>query len=247
MLILFDIDMTLLETDHIGIDLLEAAGRELFTPDFSARGVVFGGRLDPVIIAAMLGRNGIQTTPDRIAAMRAHYHRGLREHAAQRAIARALPGALDLVQASRAHRDTVAIGVLTGNFPETGAIKLASAGFDPSHFTINAWGDQSPHAQPQRSHLPPIAIDAFVKAHRAIEPDQVIIIGDTVHDVSCALDSGCRSLAVATGHDTRQALAQAGAHLVADDLTNTDDLVDWMMSKPTRRVSRPTHSPNRPA
>ncbi|MCA9275451.1 MAG: HAD hydrolase-like protein [Phycisphaerales bacterium] len=236
MLILFDIDMTLLETDHIGITLLENAGRELFHERFTAEGINFGGCLDPVIIAQMLINNTVDNTPDNITALRRHYHAGLQLTANERPIARALPGAHELVAATRAHDAIDAIGVLTGNYPETGAIKLTSAGFDPSHFEINAWGDASPHAQPLRSHLPPVAIQNFHQARaRAIDPDQVIIIGDTIHDVTCALDNGCRALAVATGHATRQELEDAGAHIVVDDLTETNALLDWMLNRAAAR------------
>lgn len=236
MLILFDIDMTLLETDHIGITLLENAGRDLFHPGFTAEGISFGGCLDPVIIAQMLINNQVESNPDNITALRRHYHAGLDRTANQRPIARALAGAPELVDATRKHADIDAIGVLTGNYPETGAIKLRSAGFDPDHFVINAWGDASPHPEPLRSHLPPVAIENYRNAKsRTIEPEQVIIIGDTVHDVTCALDNNCRALAVATGHATRQELEDAGAHLVVDDLTRTQELLDWIMNTPAHR------------
>lgn len=236
MLILFDIDMTLLETDHLGIALLEAAGRKVFKTDFTAEGIVFGGGLDPNIISDMLSNNAQQITNDNINALRHHYHQGLIELAAKQAIARALPGAHELVDATREHPDTLAIGVLTGNYPETGAIKLSSAGFNPEHFTINAWGDSSNHPSPHRSHLPPVAIETFKAAKQQhIEPKQVIIIGDTIHDVTCALDNNCRSLAVATGHATRKELEDAGAHLVVDDLTQTQELLEWIMSTPAIR------------
>lgn len=237
MLILFDIDMTLLETDHLGIALLEAAGRELHRNDaFTAEGISFGGCLDPVIIAQMLVNNGIEPTPSNIDTMRRHYHAGLERSASERPISRALPGAHELVNASRAHEHTSAIGVLTGNFPETGAIKLRSAGFDPTHFEINAWGDASPHPEPLRAHLPPIAIDNYTRAkNQTIDPEQVVIIGDTVHDVTCALDNNCRVLAVATGHSTRQELENAGAHLVVDDLARTQELLDWIMTTNAHR------------
>lgn len=236
MLILFDIDMTLLETDHIGITLLENAGRELFDPAFTAEGINFGGCLDPVIIAQMLVNNKQDPTPENVLSLRAHYHAGLERTAKERPIARALVGAHELVNATREHNDIDAIGVLTGNYPETGAIKLRSAGFDPDHFVINAWGDASPHAEPLRSHLPPVAIENYQSAKsRAIDPEQVVIIGDTVHDVTCALDNDCRALAVATGHATRQELEDAGAHLVVDDLTRTQELLDWIMTTPARR------------
>jgi phosphoglycolate phosphatase len=236
MLILYDIDMTLVETDHIGITLLENAGQELFHNRFTAEGINFGGALDPVIISAMLKNNNVDVTQTNIDAIRTHYHSGLKTTAAQRPVARALAGAHDLVNATLDSDAIESIGILTGNYPETGSIKLRSAGFNPDHFTINAWGDDSPHPQPLRSHLPPVAIDKFALAKsRPIDPEQVIIIGDTIHDVTCALDNDCRVLAVATGHATRQQLEDAGAHLVVDDLTRTQELLDWIMTTPARR------------
>lgn len=231
MLILFDIDMTLLETKHIGIDCLHDAGRSLFTPDFTIEGIVFGGCLDPVIIAQMLVLNKIDPTHEHIGAMRTHYHANLTAISQTRSISRALPGAHDLVNAVRDHASKPTLGLLTGNFAETGTIKITAAGFNPDDFTINAWGDASPHPAPIRSHLPPVAIQSYKRAKGIdIEPHQVIIIGDTIHDVTCAKDSGCRVLAVATGHDSREALQSQGADLVVDDLTNTAGLTEWIIN-----------------
>ena len=72
MLILYDIDMTLVETDHIGITLLENAGKDLFHDKFTAEGINFGGALDPVIISAMLKNNNVDVTQANIDAIRAH-------------------------------------------------------------------------------------------------------------------------------------------------------------------------------
>ena len=239
MLILFDIDMTLLETKHIGIDCLHDAGRSLFTPDFTIDGIVFGGCLDPVIITQMLMLNKIDPTKEHIGAMRMHYHANLSAIAQTRSVSRALPGAHNLVNAVRDHTSKPTLGLLTGNFAETGTIKITAAGFNPDDFTINAWGDASPHPQPIRSHLPPVAIQNYKIAKGVeIDPQSVIIIGDTIHDVSCAKDSGCRVLAVATGHDSREALESQGADLVVDDLTQTGEIIEWIMNDTLQRSIR---------
>ena len=230
MLILFDIDMTLLETHHIGIDCLRDAGQELFTPDFTIEGIVFGGGLDPVIIRDMLVMNGIEPSAEHIKSIRTHYHDQLGRIAGERSIARALAGAHDLVNATAGHPSRPAMGLLTGNFPETGTIKVKNAGFDPDLFTINAWGDSSPHAVPHRSHLPPVAIEHYKRINeRDLDPSSVVIIGDTEHDVTCAKDNGCRALAVATGHATGGELRDAGADRVLDDLTDTEGIMQWIM------------------
>jgi phosphoglycolate phosphatase-like HAD superfamily hydrolase len=231
MLILFDIDMTLLETDHIGIDCLRHAGQSLFDPGFTIEGITFGGALDPVIISEMLVLNNIEVTAANIQAMRRGYHGHLRDLASSQSVARALPGAHDLVFATASHHSKPAMGLLTGNYEETGTIKIKAAGFDPSLFTINAWGDSSPHASPVRAHLPPVAITNYRKEKSVdLDPQSVVIIGDTVHDVTCAKDNGCRVLAVATGHASFEELVGAGAEHTVDDLTDTAGILAWIMS-----------------
>jgi len=231
MLILFDIDMTLLQSKHVGVSCLRDAGRELFDQDFSVEGIRFGGGLDPVIIKEMLEKNNVAPTLSNINSMRSNYHRLLDLLSQSQQVATPLPGAHELVNATSSHDSNPTIGLLTGNFQETGIIKVKSAGFDPELFTINAWGDSSPHENPIRSHLPPVAIENYRQVKNIdLDPQSVIIIGDTIHDVACAIDSGCRSLAVATGHDTSDTLKAAGAHRVIDDLTKTEEIIEWIMN-----------------
>ncbi|MFK7758925.1 MAG: HAD family hydrolase [Phycisphaerales bacterium] len=231
MLILFDIDMTLLKASHVGIDCLKGAGRTHFGTEFSIEGIRFGGGLDPVIISQILVLNHIEPTDEHIQLVRATYASQLEQIASERTVAEPLAGAHDLVNATLAHETKPTLGLLTGNYQETGTVKVRSAGFDPALFTINAWGDSSAHASPKRSHLPPVAIRNY---HQTVcdqlQPESVIIIGDTEHDVACAKENGCRSLAVATGYVTRQQLEHAGADLVLDDLTQTNEIMRWMMN-----------------
>lgn len=230
MLILYDIDMTLLETNHIGIDCLRDAGQGLFGESFTIEGISFGGCLDPVIIAEMLVLNKVDPSAENIQAMRRCYHEQLARLSQSQSVARALPGAHDLVFATATHAARPTLGLLTGNYPETGTIKIEAAGFDPSLFTVNAWGDSSPHEKPHRSHLPPVAMENYKSAKAAaIDPQSVVIIGDTIHDVSCAKDNGCRVLAVATGHASFDELERAGADRTVEDLTDTEGLVSWIM------------------
>ena len=230
MLILFDIDMTLLSSSHIGIDCLRDAGRSLFNPDFTVEGVVFGGGIDPLILQEMLLLNEIDPSQINIDSLRSTYHEILTKIANERTVAEPLPGAHELVNATASHHTQPTLGLLTGNYQETGTIKVVSAGFDPSIFTINAWGDCSPHKEPKRSHLPPVAIERYQRVkNMTLNPQSVIVIGDTIHDVSCAKVNGCRSLAVATGHDDADTLRDAGADRVVEDLTQTEELIEWLM------------------
>lgn len=229
MLLLFDIDLTLLTTEGAGMAALGDAGRELFGPHFDETRTDYGGRLDPVIITNLLLANNLEPTDDRRAAMRQGYRKHLAPHLAARN-SRALPGVHDLI-AALAPRPALTLGLLTGNFRETGLMKLHAARIDPSPFELNVWGDESPHPDPQREHLPAVALDRYRAAHAApLPPHHATIIGDTVHDVSCALANGCRVLAVATGHASHTDLTAAGAHRVVNDLTNTQDILSWLLN-----------------
>lgn len=233
MLILFDIDATLIKTSGAGIRAMVAAGRGLFGPGFTADGLDFAGRLDPLILDEMLRLSGVGVTPDNLRAIRAAYGRELaRVLGESPAIGRRLPGVSELLDAL-AERDGVTLGLLTGNFAETGRLKLSACGVDPDRFRVAAWGDESPHSPPARDHLPPVAMRRYRERFgRVIEPDRVTIVGDTPHDVRCALVHGCRALGVGTGRFTPEVLRGTGAHHALPDLSRTDEVLAWLFADP---------------
>ena len=56
----------------------------------------------------------------------------------------------------------------------------------------------------------------------AVAAADVIVVGDTPHDVACALAAGARPVGVATGPFSVQQLLDSGAEAVFDDLSDTD-------------------------
>ena len=228
-LILFDIDATLLTTSRAGIRAMGLAGRSLFGDGFDEHAVDYAGRLDPLIIADLLDAHGRDGGPGVVDEFRAAYGRFLGELLAEPGIAGSCPGVPALLGALAA--TDAALGLLTGNFPETGRLKLSASGLDPDSFSVAVWGSDSPHDPPARDHLPPVAMARFEAAFgHAVEAERVTIIGDTVHDVACARAHGCRSLGVATGTYEEDALRDAGADLVASDLSDTEGVLSWLLS-----------------
>jgi len=235
-LILFDIDATLLKTGGAGMLALADAGRLLFGPAFSAEGVAFAGRLDPLIIGDLLVRNGIAPTPEHRGAMRRGYREALEARFAAESGSWALPGVHELLGAlaGLADRDSggdgarPTLGLLTGNFSETGTLKLKLAGIDPEGFRVCVWGDDSPHDPPEREHLPGVALERASAAWgRPARGAEVVVIGDTPHDISCARAHGCRVLAVATGQFSVADLGHADR--TVEDLSETEEVVRWLM------------------
>jgi phosphoglycolate phosphatase-like HAD superfamily hydrolase len=230
MLILFDIDMTLISTGGAGMKSMTDAGKELFGPSFSTDGIQFAGRLDPLIISDMLVRHGVPDEPGRHREFRDVYRRHLITRLACSTQSRSLPGVTGLLSALGPRKDLV-VGLLTGNFEETGCLKLRACGIDPGQFAVRVWGDESPHHPPKREHLVPVGIARGAAARRgALRAEQVTVIGDTPHDVHCARVHGCRSLGVATGHFTQEQLREAGGDLVVADMSDHESILAWLMN-----------------
>jgi len=217
MLVLFDIDGTLLLTEGCGVASMTGAGRELFGPGFTFEGVEVSGRLDTLIWRDLCDRNGIAESAALHDRFRARYGQLLAENLSRDPLARALPGVGPLLQGLR-QREDVVLGLLTGNYPETGRLKVAAAGIDPDQFIVSAWGVDGP----SRRDLPPVAMRRHRELiGREIAPDRVVIIGDTPHDVDCARHNGCRVIAVGTGRFATAELRAVGADLAVETLEDT--------------------------
>lgn len=226
MLVLFDIDGTLLHARGAGVRSMEEVGRRLFDPAFSMRGIEFAGRLDPLIWRDAAAANGIEDADGLEASFREAYADAYAAAVADgRATATLLPGVAALLEALEAAE--VACGIVTGNYPETGTLKIAGAGLEPSRFTAAAWGSDGRH----RRDLPAVAIDRHAaRTGRPLDASQVLVIGDTPHDVDCARHAGCRSLAVGTGPSfTRADLEAAGPDHYLEDLADTARILELIL------------------
>ena len=198
---------------------MERAGQQVLGESFSLDGVVVAGGLDPWIFSEAARTSGLEISESAQEAFRSVLLGELvRELAITHPPPAALPGVLELLRELRAET-AATLGLLTGNFPHTGAAKLEAAGIDPEWFEISVWGDEAPDR--------PALVALAMERHRVARRKDVIVIGDTPRDVQCALAHGCRALAVATGGYSVQDLLAAGASAVVADLRNPEPL--WRM------------------
>ncbi|MFZ4723152.1 MAG: HAD family hydrolase [Phycisphaerales bacterium] len=227
MLVLFDIDGTLLKSQHAGVHAMLAAFHQLH-PDrrFSFDGIDIAGRLDTLIYDEMTSRHGVPVDPQSHDVFRHTYTGHLERRLAERNTVIALEGVIELVHAL-AREPGVELGLLTGNYPATGRLKVKHAGLDPDLFKVNAFAMDGT----TRRDLPPVALQRYRERHGApLDPARAIIIGDTPKDVDCALHNGCRVLGVATGEFTVDALRDCGAHHVVDKLSPIGPVLEWLLS-----------------
>ena len=195
LLLLFDIDGTLLLSDRQGAKAMQEAGKRVVGDHFTLADVEFAGRLDPLIWADGARLAGVDADGALQERFRATYAEALQRRLDETHAAHTLPG-VDVLLARLEQEEDVTLGLLTGNFPETGGVKLRGAGLDPERFAVHAWASDAP----TRRDLVPVARARYEELRgTAIDPKQVVVIGDTIHDVDCAHHHGCVAIAVGTG------------------------------------------------
>jgi phosphoglycolate phosphatase len=219
-LVLFDIDGTLLTAKGAPRRAFERAMHEVYGTAGPIATHRFDGKTDPQIARELLELDGM--APGRIdegfARLWPRYLE-LLEHelALPEQMTIVLPGVRALLEALEQRSDELMLGLLTGNIDGGARLKLAAARI-ATPFRVGAFG--SDHEQ--RDRLPAFAVErARALTGRSFAGDEIVVIGDTPSDVTCGRALGVRAVAVATGSYDRRALADAGAHVVLDDLGDT--------------------------
>jgi phosphoglycolate phosphatase len=228
LLVLWDVDYTLLNAAGLGNQLYETVFRDLFGRELTAIAPK-AGRTDRAILLDTLTLAGV-------AEPRAHVDDFLaalaREVAAvdgsAQAYVRALPGAAAAIAAVAA--TGARQSVLTGNIRPLAELKLAAAGLgEHLDLDIGAYGD----VHEVRAELVPVARQEAQATYGAdFGGAATVLVGDTPLDVEAALATGARAVAVATGSFGAADLLAAGAHVVLPDLTDTPRVLAAVTAHP---------------
>jgi phosphoglycolate phosphatase-like HAD superfamily hydrolase len=194
---------------------------------FSFEGIPVAGRLDVLIWRDLLARHGLKHDDALHGRFRERYGHHLQRRLGVTHTARALNGVTGLIGAL-VHEPNVTLGILTGNYELTGRLKVERAGIPTVQFTANAWADDGD----SRRALTPVAMRRCAERRgHEIAPHDVVVIGDTPHDIDCAHAHGCRALAVATGGSSADELRAHSADLVVDDLSDSAALARWILGR----------------
>ena len=230
LLVLWDVDYTLLDAGGTGLELYQIAFLEMFGRDMPQPGSM-AGRTDRAIAVEVLTLAGVpepRRQVDAFHALMAAHAPGLAHVARERV--RALPGAEQAVAAladghpggpgPRGRRRPAIQSLLTGNIRPLAEVKLGALAL-AGHLDLDAgaYGD----AHEVRAELVPVARRNAELAYGGDFGGQAtVLVGDTPFDVGAALATGARAVGVATGGFSVAELAASGAHAVLPDLADID-------------------------
>ncbi len=224
-LVLFDIDGTLLTVNKINRRVLVDALREVYGTPGSAETHNFCGKMDSVIIyevlqSAGLGEDEISEKFERVKSC----YIDLFRQCARASDVRLMVGIPELLE-ELSVRGEVMVGLLTGNFEESGRHKLLLPEIN-HYFPFGAFADDAP----SRNELPAVAVEkARQLTGKTFVDHDIIIIGDTEHDIACARVLNAKSIAVATGNFSTQELKKHHPHVLYENLGRTDVVVNEIL------------------
>lgn len=221
-LVLWDVDHTLVNAGGASPEIYRAVFRAMFGRELPTVAPM-AGRTDRAITADTLRLAGVDEPS-------AHIDAFLAGLAAQAAVlrqmvhqrGRVMPGAAAAL-AALADGTPAVQSVLTGNIRPLAEAKLAALGLTAHlDLDVGAYGDHH-EDRAELVHL------ARRQAHRAYGEDfagtATVLVGDTPLDVAAALAADARAIGVATGGSSPADLAEAGAHAVLPDLTDTASVI----------------------
>jgi phosphoglycolate phosphatase len=224
-LVLWDVDYTLVHAGRIGHVVYQIALAELYGLDLPAQLTSMAGRTDVSIALEVLTAAGLDAPREL-----PRFHAVLAARAPDladlvRDEGTVLPGVRQALAAVAGHAadGPVVQSLLTGNIPALARVKLRALGLT-EHLDLEAgaYGDVSP----VRADLVPVARqNAAARYGTDFSGRATVLVGDTPHDIEAAAATGARALGVATGRFSASQLTDAGADVVLPDLTSTERVV----------------------
>lgn len=216
-LVLFDIDGTLIRSGGAGVKAFEQTFAEIFGLPSATRTLKFAGRTDRSLVRECFLQHQVETSEANINRFFEHYPRFL-EQLLQTSRGAVCEGIINLLQALNTTADRPLLGLLTGNIRRGAELKLRHYHLW-HHFETGAFADD----HEDRNCIAAIAKqrgEAILK--RTLSGEEIVVIGDTPLDISCAQSIGARVLAVGTGEYKKDQLMEYKPTWSVDDVRQID-------------------------
>ena len=217
--ILFDIDNTLLNTGGAGGHAMNRAFAELFGVDDGFGKIEFSGRTDLFILQSALDDGEIDGgTKEHMDAFVSVYARLLPESLVERK-GHVMPGFPQLLNELR--EAGAQVGLAKGNFSEGARLKLEFYEL-AGHFSGGGFGEVSR----ERSEVVAVAIREVAGG---AQPEDVMVVGDTPHDITATLANGAIGVGVATGNYSVEELRESGAQITFEDFSDHESAAEQLL------------------
>jgi len=213
-LVLFDIDGTLVHTGGAGTAAFTKTFARHFNLHHGTEKMKFAGRTDVSLVREFFRIHGVAETPENFELFFEHYVFWL-QHILEQNGGKACRGVRQFLHDLQSLPQSPVLGLLTGNIQLGAEIKLRHFGLWEM-FQFGGFADD----HEDRNH---IAVAALARGHRVLgkdlQPQEIVVVGDTPFDVRCGKFIGAKTLAVATGGAKFAELSKHTADWTVEDLT----------------------------
>jgi len=220
-LLLFDIDGTLLSGNGTGRQAMTRAFERVFGIANAIAPVYMAGGMDLQFIEAAFQAHQIETT--RVEEYLQAYYEELQATARDGEMG-LLPGVRELLDEVERDYPNLHLAVGTGNVEVGARIKLDAFDLNP-YFPVGGFCER-----PVPRH---VVLQNGVESASAFygvdfQPQDVVVIGDTLRDIEAARKMGARVVAVATGGNTYDELREADPDMLLEDLQESDRFLEYV-------------------
>lgn len=218
-LILFDVDQTLVDALAHHNVAYKKAFKEVFNVDAQLTDIKFAGKIVPNIIRELGKLKGIpkDVVESKLIKVIERVESFFKE-SVDKAEIRVLPGVRELLEKLK-ERNYI-LGVVTGN-PEGITQSILEKCKLKGYFDIFVYGSEGKG----RVELVGLAIaEAGRKFSTKFYGKDVVIVGDSIHDIDCGKPHGSITIAVTTGFYSKEELMKHSPDYLFTDLTDSEIL-----------------------
>jgi len=213
-LVLFDIDGTLVRTGGTGMKAFARTFATIFGVHDGVEKIRFAGRTDVSLVREMFTLGNIAHTEENFRRFFDNYVHWL-DHLMKDCDGDVCPGVMEFIRELEQLPQPPLIGLLTGNVKQGAEIKLRRFKLWEV-FKTGAFADD----HEDRNQIAVVARERGSQAlNHQLPGEQILVIGDTLHDIRCARAIGAKVIAVATGWDSLQELKKHKPDWAVRDLT----------------------------